>query len=268
MDSNTSEFPASYPLSWPGDRPRTRPGRRNAGRFATRTTVLGRGPTTLDISFDQAAERVRNELKLLQISDYVLSTNVPPAKSGASMKDRLYPKDPGVCLYFEIDGRPHAVPCDSYNRVEQNVAAIASHLASTRAIARYGVADLRAMLLFAVVPSGAGDDWRLAHKLMTRKEYECLTLKGWHMVCHDVDGCGGTGVRYLDPPAIGEFDAPDSIPAAVSTSEYEIHCDEEMVASVVGPPEQALQEARHYVKQYASEGTVEVFEVIRNKVSL
>lgn len=35
------------------------------------------------------------------------------------------------------------------------------------------------------------------HKVMTREEYNALSLKGWHMVCHDVDGAGGTGVRYL-----------------------------------------------------------------------
>lgn len=45
------------------------------------------------------------------------------------------------------------------------------------------------------------------HKIMTRDEYRALTLKGWHMVCLDVDGCDGVGIRYLghrtpqDPPS-------------------------------------------------------------------
>jgi hypothetical protein len=35
------------------------------------------------------------------------------------------------------------------------------------------------------------------HKVMTMEEYVAQPLKGWHMVCRDVDGFGGVGVRYL-----------------------------------------------------------------------
>lgn len=40
------------------------------------------------------------------------------------------------------------------------------------------------------------------HKVMTPEEYAAMPLKGWHMVCRDVDGFGGTGVRYLGQPHI------------------------------------------------------------------
>jgi hypothetical protein len=36
-----------------------------------------------------------------------------------------------------------------------------------------------------------------AHKIMTPEEYAALPLQGWHMVCKDIDGFGGIGVRYL-----------------------------------------------------------------------
>lgn len=45
---------------------------------------------------------------------------------------------------------------------------------------------------------GAPDD--RPHRIMTREEYNALPLQGWHMVCHDVDGSGSTGVRYLSGP--------------------------------------------------------------------
>ena len=38
---------------------------------------------------------------------------------------------------------------------------------------------------------------RRAHKVMTRKEYDALNLKGWHEVCHNYDGFGATGIRYI-----------------------------------------------------------------------
>lgn len=37
------------------------------------------------------------------------------------------------------------------------------------------------------------------HKTMTPEEYTALTIKGWHMVCKDVDGFGGVGIRYIPP---------------------------------------------------------------------
>jgi hypothetical protein len=36
-----------------------------------------------------------------------------------------------------------------------------------------------------------------AHKVMTPDEYAAMPLQGWHMVCRDVDGFGGVGVRFL-----------------------------------------------------------------------
>ena len=38
---------------------------------------------------------------------------------------------------------------------------------------------------------------RRAHKVMTPEEYAALPIIGWHEVCRDVDGFGGTGIRYL-----------------------------------------------------------------------
>lgn len=36
-----------------------------------------------------------------------------------------------------------------------------------------------------------------AHKVMTPEEYAAMPLSGWHEVCRDVDGFGGTDIRFL-----------------------------------------------------------------------
>jgi hypothetical protein len=46
----------------------------------------------------------------------------------------------------------------------------------------------------------AGSEVRRAHKVMTPEEYQTMTIQGWHEVCRDVDGFGGTGVRFLPQP--------------------------------------------------------------------
>lgn len=38
------------------------------------------------------------------------------------------------------------------------------------------------------------------HKTMTADEYSAMPIVGWHMVCRDVDGFGGVGIRYLPQP--------------------------------------------------------------------
>lgn len=46
----------------------------------------------------------------------------------------------------------------------------------------------------------AGTEHREAHKVMTPEEYAAMPISDWHEVCRDVDGCGGTGVRFLGLP--------------------------------------------------------------------
>lgn len=36
-----------------------------------------------------------------------------------------------------------------------------------------------------------------AHKTMTPDEYAAMPIVGWHYVCRDYDGFGGTGVRFI-----------------------------------------------------------------------
>lgn len=296
MDSTSPSKPLSYPLQWPTGRPRTREGRRIPGRYMTRVmTPMGR--SSRDIALPEATQRVRDELELLHVREFVLSTNIPPSKTSPTLLEAMYPTDPGACLFFDLGAQHHAIPCDVYTRVEQNVAAIAAHLSALRELVRHGIADLRALMLSTKRPDpdGLDETWRLAHRLMTRQEYDRLNLKGWHMVCHDIDGCGGTGVRYLDQPPKERpiedgppRDIPDAaantIPqnthptiklplvkneaAVVEQSEFEILCGDDMVASAGGPRDLALAEARHYAAQYASEGTVTVWEVTRKQVSL
>ena len=63
------------------------------------------------------------------------------------------PADPGVCVYFTLKGKPFALACDSYTKVEQNVAALAAHLDATRAIERHGVATAaESLAAFSALP--------------------------------------------------------------------------------------------------------------------
>src|SRR5690606_4273383 len=81
---------------------------------------------------------------------------------GLPRSGQAEPRDPGVALYFQLDGQPHCMPCDTYDRVADNIAAIAKHIEATRAIDRFGVASVREMFTgFQALPApGAKRPWR------------------------------------------------------------------------------------------------------------
>lgn len=133
-----------YPLSWPAGRPRTVPHHRKPGSFkvsGARITVTG------------AYKRIQYELDRVGGSNPLISTNMELRVDGLPRQDRAPPSDPGVCLYFDLGGKPHALACDGYQSVPQNLAAIAAHLEATRAISRHGVATAAEMFTaFVALP--------------------------------------------------------------------------------------------------------------------
>jgi hypothetical protein len=148
----------AYPLQWPVGRPRT--AQRKRAAFGTKNYGGGWGRKELSVS--DAVRRLQDEIDRLRVTNYVLSTNLALRLDGLPRSDQRAPDDPGACLYFKLKGKPHALPCDTYDRVADNIAAIAKHIEATRAIERYGVATVEEMFTgFTALPSpDAKRPWR------------------------------------------------------------------------------------------------------------
>lgn len=145
---------SGYPLQWPTGKARTPEARRKGGNFRA-----GRS----DLSMADATKRVRRELdKITGAFLPVLSTNVELRLDGFPRSNQRKPEDPGAALYFQLHGSPIVLACDTYDTVEQNVAAIAAHLTAVRAIERYGVGTLDELFkgFAALPPAISPDDWR------------------------------------------------------------------------------------------------------------
>lgn len=135
-------MPQEYPLAWPAGWPRARSRRRAAFKdYGSR------------VSFYTAEERVRYELERLAVADQraidtvIISTN--------QIRDRA-PADPGAAVYFQLAAKPmRVVAIDIYDRVADNVAAIAATLDALRAIDRHGGAQIleRAFTGFDALPA-------------------------------------------------------------------------------------------------------------------
>jgi DnaJ domain len=134
---------SAYPLSWPD------------GYQRTRTRVSSRFNKNLTIA--KAADELERELELLETKDIILSTNIPLKLSGGP-KSGFNPEDPGAAVYFKRKNKDLVLSCDSYNRVQDNIHAIARTINSLRQISRDGVSDFleRAFTGFTAIPQTAG----------------------------------------------------------------------------------------------------------------
>lgn len=137
-------FPLSWPVSWPrfnGSRPR--------GKFKT--------------SLGGALDRLEDELRRLRATNIVISSNLRPRNDGRPYADQaLRVQDPGIAVYFTLNGKPTVLACDRWCYVEHNIAAIALHVEALRGIDRWGVGSIeQAFAGYAALPAHATpSDWR------------------------------------------------------------------------------------------------------------
>jgi hypothetical protein len=164
--------PTAYPLAWPPGKPRTPYSARKVGRFSRKESEWRPGynggadysiTRTKSVTLSGAVDRVLGEIRRMGgARGLVISTNVALRQDGLPRSGQRAPDDPGVAIYFRLDGDPVALACDRYLTVEDNMAAIAAHLDASRAIERHGVGTLREIFRgFMALPSAINvDDWR------------------------------------------------------------------------------------------------------------
>lgn len=140
-----------YPLEWPSGWKRTPEFRRQRATFKR----YGQW-----ISMAQASERLEGELRRLGAKGATLSSNVSLRLDGRPRSDES-PKDSGVAVYFQFKGRATVLACDRYQRVGDNVAAIAAHIEALRKIERLGVGTIeQALAGYKALPADTAADWR------------------------------------------------------------------------------------------------------------
>jgi len=134
----------AYPLHWPANFPRTVKGDRQPARFhrdgQPLTIAGGRDRILSEIrSFTRSGHKCR-----IDPDQVVISSDVPLRRDGLPASGRRMPDESGVAVYFELDGEAYCLPCDTWDRAPDNMAAIAAHLSAMRGIERWGVGDVRA----------------------------------------------------------------------------------------------------------------------------
>ena len=141
----------AYPLTWPQGWPRKKSYQRSRAKFSTSGRVL---------SVMDGITRVLLELDRLGVKrdHLVISTDIPTRLDGLPRSDRTA-TDPGVAVYWRKGKATRCMAIDRYDRVADNLAAIAATLEAMRAIERHGGAEIldRAFTGFIALP--APEQW-------------------------------------------------------------------------------------------------------------
>lgn len=166
---NTNEPITAYPLSWPTGWKRTPSDERVRARFSRKEshrTDYTDGThrywsNQKELSIADALRRLQDELRGFGVEreDIIISTNLDVRNDGLPRSGQRAPSDPGASVYWSREGEgQRCMAIDQYDRVADNLAAIAATLAAMRAIERHGGAEIlnRAFEGFASLPAAGG----------------------------------------------------------------------------------------------------------------
>lgn len=161
-----------YPLCWPTGWKRTKASERQRADFGkskeeTYTKKAWGQPDQQKtrrvksaLNSADATGRLEREIDRLGGLAAILSTNQQVRMDGTPRSDLAEPSDVGAAVYFTLNGKAMSLACDKWNRVADNIAALAQHIDALRRIDRYGVGTLdQAFTGYAALPA-KGETWR------------------------------------------------------------------------------------------------------------
>jgi len=153
-----------HPLSWPAGWKRTDRHARRRAEFSKSIKTTWRDGTvrngTRSLTVAEALTRLGGELSRLGATDELLSSNLAVRLDGLPRSGEAEPSDPGAAVYFKLKGKDRCLACDRWDRVADNIAAIAQHIDALRRIDRYGVGTMeQAFAGYAALPPTHEDWW-------------------------------------------------------------------------------------------------------------
>jgi len=150
----------AYPLQWPVGWPRT------LNRKRAQFSKMGWSGTPgaednykvrRELTIDSGTARILGELARLGVErkTVVISTNLRLRQDGLPMSKQRAPDDVGAAIYWsDRSGASRCMAIDLYDRIADNLAAIAATIEAMRAIERHGGARIleRAFTGFTALP--------------------------------------------------------------------------------------------------------------------
>lgn len=116
----------AYPLTWSVIKPRAK--KQKSSRFNS--------------TLAQSRDNLVKEIKLMKATNLIISSNVPVMKNGLPYAQYKEPEDCGVAVYFNWNSKPFCFACDHWDKVKDNLQAIAKTVEALRGIDRWASGDM------------------------------------------------------------------------------------------------------------------------------
>jgi hypothetical protein len=142
LEKPTEAYPLAWPVGWKREPNRSR------ARFHKGVTQYGNDGQSswarkTELSIADGMQRVLHVLQQMGFNkSVVISSNLELRNDGLPRSNQRAPSDPGVSVYWGQGKKARCIAVDRYDRVADNLAAIAATLEAMRAIERHGGAAI------------------------------------------------------------------------------------------------------------------------------
>lgn len=147
-----ADVPSQFPLAWPDGWPRTAAHQRRDGRDIFR---LGTWQDRSYYTIATASATLRTELERLGARNLVVSSDLKMRVDGSGpLSNQKAPENPGVAIYFSLNGDSMVMARDAFMRVEENIRSLAMAVEAMRQLERHGGGTMlkRAFSGFVALP--------------------------------------------------------------------------------------------------------------------
>lgn len=156
----------AFPLCWPNGWRRTPTHQRTRAKFGTSSIVRGEVSAwrqKKELTIEQAITRVLEELERMGIQRHtiIISSDLRLRNDGLPYSNQATGKiDQGAAVYWQDGKHRRCMAIDRYDRIADNLGAIAATIEAMRAIERHGGAEIldRAFTGFAALPAPAAQE--------------------------------------------------------------------------------------------------------------
>ena len=126
-------------MQWPIGWPRTDEYERKRAAFSYKPFGSS---YTKPLTFEVATRHLYEELKRLGATDIILSSNLKLRNDMVPYSKQGRIEDPGIAVYFKYKSADQCIPCDKWDRPEDNIRAIAKTIEAIRGIERWGAKEM------------------------------------------------------------------------------------------------------------------------------
>lgn len=163
----------AYPLQWPAGWKRTPATARKSAKFRTGKGSFSGGSyqSAKEVTISAGTQRVLQQVRaftpsgkrwVIDPATVVISSDLLLRNDGLPRSGQRTPDDPGVAVYWTTaSGESRCMAIDRYDRIADNLAAIAATLDAMRAIERHGGAEIlnRAFTGFTAIEHETRQHW-------------------------------------------------------------------------------------------------------------